>query len=321
MTYQITGTLARSATFGVDVEPHVAAVGFDGGRFRATVTLDDSVADVDASGTRAVYAGAVTASTLVVAGTVFGHDGYCNLDPNILDCSVEALNDHPLAPGLVQDGWRLNSQVYRPAAVPGLPAGFISFMTFDLAAIGSAGPGPVGLFDSTALDFGLDRLGADLPGVFGLDLRGYNPDNIREEFGVFWTATDLQVSLVSDVPEPASAALALLALRRQPARRRRGAAAGLCGGLDGRCLGRSSGGLRPTGLDDDRRAAVATTAAVTAGAASAIALAAISPNCCVSEVHHCIGSGTGPAGASAGRGGCGRRCGVPVRPPARARAS
>lgn len=229
-TYQISGTLVRSDTFGADIEAHVAAVGFDGGSFRATVTLDDGVADSDASATRGLYLGAVTASTLEVAGTVFGHDGYCNLALGILDCSVEALNDHPVVPGFVQDGWRLNSQVYRPAAAAGLPAGFVSFMTFDLSALPVGGTGPLGLFDSTALDFGLDRLGADVAGQFGLDLRGFDSDT-GEDFGVYWRSADLQVSLVSEVPEPASAALTLAGLvalaasaRATASRRRRGLA-------------------------------------------------------------------------------------------------
>lgn len=219
VTYQITGTLQRSSTFGVNIESHIQTIGFDGGRFRATVTLHDSAADSDTRGTRGLYLGAVTASTLEVASTVFSHNNYCNLELNILDCSVEALNDHALAPNLFMDGWRLNSQVYRSAAVPGLPP-YLSYMTFDLAAgsiFGSAGD--LSRFDSTALDFGLERLGADMPGSFGLDLRGNN-SNLSEEYGVFWRSTDLQVTRVladtdpdpGQVPEPASAALALVAL-------------------------------------------------------------------------------------------------------------
>jgi hypothetical protein len=85
VVYEITGTLARVQTLGVDIEPYVAALGFDGGRFRATVTLDSDAADSDTSATRGLYVGAVLASTLEVAGTGFGTSGFCNLDPAILD--------------------------------------------------------------------------------------------------------------------------------------------------------------------------------------------------------------------------------------------
>lgn len=238
VSYQITGTLQRTYTSGVSIESHVQAIGFDGGRFRATVTLDDSVTDSDARSTRGLYLGAVTASTLQVESTVFSHSNYCNLEPNILDCSVEALNDYALAPQLLQDGWRLNSQVYRVADVPGLPL-YTRFMTFDLAADSLFGSvAGLSRFDSTALDFGLERLGAELPGSFGLDLRGYNAD-LSEEFGVYWRSTDLQVTrLLADadpaqIPEPASVALALGALLALAAsslalrRRRSPAGAGL----------------------------------------------------------------------------------------------
>lgn len=221
VTYQITGTLQRSYTSGASIESHVQAIGFDGGHFRATVTLDNSVADSDARSTRGLYLGALTASTLQVESTLFSHGNYCNLDPNILDCSVEALNDHvdsPLNPQLKRDGWFLNSQVYRSADVPGLPP-YVSFMTFDLTADSLFGTAVApNRFDSTAMDFGLERLGADIPGSFGLDLRGYEPNNLSENYSVYWRSTDLQVTRVladtdpAQVPEPASAALALVAL-------------------------------------------------------------------------------------------------------------
>jgi hypothetical protein len=218
VVYEITGTLNRVQTLGVDIEPYVAALGFDGGSFRATVTLDRDAADSDASATRGLYVGAVLASTLEVAGTGFGGPGYCNLDPLILDCSVEALDNQPLFPGstFLQDQWRLNSQVFEPAPSPGgsgagLPAGFIGFLTFDLlaGALGLGQPSP--LFDSTALDFGLDQFGQAVPGLFTLDLRGTNFDT-REEFGVFWQTRDVRVAAVSAVPEPGTGLLALGAL-------------------------------------------------------------------------------------------------------------
>lgn len=215
VVYEITGTLNRVQTVGVDIEPYVAALGFDGGSFRATVTLDTDAVDSDASATRGLYVGAVLASTLEVAGTGFGNPSYCNLDPLILDCSVEALDNQPLFPGstFLQDQWRLNSQVFDPAASPGagLPAGFIGFLTFDLfaGALGLGQPSP--LFDSTALDFGLEQFGQAVPGLFTLDLRGTHFDT-REEFGVFWQTRDVRVAAVSAVPEPGTGLLALGAL-------------------------------------------------------------------------------------------------------------
>lgn len=219
LTYEITGTLTRLHTYGLSIESHVDAIGFDGGRFRATVTLDDSVADVDPSSTRGLYLGAVTASTLQVESTVFSHNNYCNLELNILDCSVEALNDDPVSPGSAfkADRWNLNSQVYQSAPVPGLPA-YFNFMTFNLSVQGLAASGEtVNRLDSSAMDFGLERLGVDIPGFFELDLRGFSPDR-DDEFGVFWRSTDLRVTRVlsdgepSPVPEPGSVSLALMAL-------------------------------------------------------------------------------------------------------------
>lgn len=235
VTYQITGTLQRSYTSGANIESHVQAIGFDGGHFRATVTLDNSVADSDARSTRGLYLGALTASTLQVESTVFSHNNYCNLDPYILDCSVEALNNHidsALNPRLQRDSWFLNSQVYSAADVPGLPP-YLRFMTFDLTADSLFGTAVApNRFENTALDFGLERLGADIPGHFGLDLRGYEPNNFSENFSVYWRSSDLQVTRLladaggdpAEVPEPTSAALALLALvaLAAPARLRHG---------------------------------------------------------------------------------------------------
>lgn len=215
VSYEITGRLLRSETRGADVEPYIASLGFDGGLFTARVTLDTAALDSDPAASRALYAGAVTASSFKVGGFAAAETGYCNLDPNILDCSVVAADQHLLS-GSLFDIYMLNSQVFDMPANPLHPAGLpFSFLTFDLSIFQFLAVHP-SLFDGTLLDPDLTLLPGliDIAGGnngFHVDVRGAN-----DNYGVFWGAQDLRITRVgaedeNTVPEPGSVALLLAA--------------------------------------------------------------------------------------------------------------
>ena len=219
--YEITGTLNRTTSAGSGLEAYIASVGFDGGLFAATVRLETGTPDLDARPGEARFFGAVVESTLKVGATQMA-SGFCSPNVALLDCSVAVSNDAPVAAGVLSDTYRLSSQVFAPAGNTNLlPASSFTFLKYDLStlvvALGGVGPA---LLTATEIDPGLDSL----PGlVFDLGLR--TSGNELGVPNVLWTANDLVIrrlnASAAAVPEPATWALACLALACLPATRRR----------------------------------------------------------------------------------------------------
>jgi len=207
VSHDIGGTLQRVSTSGVDVEAYIAAIGFDGGSFRSLLTLDSATPDSDAAADRGLYLGAVTGSTLRVQGTEMGETGHCNLD--VLDCSVEIVNNRPLGGGLLMDSFRFAAQIFAPASPGLLPAGMIGFLTLNLN-LSDFGAAP-DLLDDTTLLTDLPALLAGIPAgidAFTMSLRGFDPAS-GAEFSVLWR---IDASTTPALPEPGTLALVLLAL-------------------------------------------------------------------------------------------------------------
>lgn len=228
------GRLVRDTTRGSspELEAYLASQ-FDGLGVRASFDIDLATADIDAGASRADYRGAMVASRLQIGGAALVqstqqagfdcsggscvpvHVPYCGgLDT--LDCTVQVANDLASGGVLRQDSVAMRSHSFAaPGTVPlaqhVFPMTSFNFL-HQLFTIDGSNPG---LLTDTSLLAALADF-VDQGQHFRVNLQGVPLDGVcgNDCYAASWRIDDLAFgpAAVGNVPEPATAGLALLAL-------------------------------------------------------------------------------------------------------------